>query len=158
MVLLPILIVLTGMFVSFLGHRRFLGNQLTNLQLSYLLALFPFIALLWLIWQLPFLSSGQVIQWQINWLSLADLKISLYYDTLSAIFALLVTGIGVLVVVYSGYYFKDLQGIWRFHSYLLLFMFSMLGLILSGNLVTLFIFWVITSIASFLLISFNSHS
>jgi len=158
MVWLPVLVVFSGAFVALLGHTKVLGKTLGTDRLSKILALFPFAALIWLIWQFPLLGAGQAISWQINWISATDLQISFFYDSLSAIFALLVTGIGTLVVIYSGYYFKnDRQG-WKFLSYLFLFMFAMLGLILAGNLITLFIFWEITSITSFLLISYKSSS
>jgi multicomponent K+:H+ antiporter subunit A len=74
------------------------------------------------------------------------------------VFALLVTGIGTLVVIYSGYYFNGKRSSWRFLGYLMLFMFAMLGLLLAGNLISLFIFWEITSVVSFLLVAYKTES
>ena len=76
--------------------------------------------------------------------------------SLSALFALLVTGIGVLVVIYAGGYFREDQTAWRFFVYLFLFMFAMLGLVLAGDLISLFIFWEVTSITSYLLVAYKT--
>ena len=72
-----------------------------------------------------------------------------------ALFALLVTFIGVLIIIYTGQYFKGDQGAWRFLTYLLLFMGAMLGLVMAGDVLTLFIFWEGTSITSYLLIAYK---
>ena len=80
---------------------------------------------------------------------------ALYLDGLSALFALMVTGIGSLVVIYTGYYLKKDPDTWKFLAYTLLFMTSMLGLVLAGDVITLFVFWEGTSITSFLLIGFK---
>jgi NADH:ubiquinone oxidoreductase subunit 5 (subunit L)/multisubunit Na+/H+ antiporter MnhA subunit len=96
-------------------------------------------------------------------------RFSLTLDGLSALMALLVTGIGVLVVIYAGYYFggshlspqaslPEREGSTdaRFFFYLLLFMAAMLGLVLAGDIITLFVFWEGTSITSFLLIAYKT--
>src|SRR5690625_2673654 len=70
------------------------------------------------------------------------------------IFGLLITGIGSLVVLYSIYYLSTEQSIMRFYIYLLFFMGSMLGVVFSDHLMTLYLFWELTSISSFLLIAF----
>ena len=66
---------------------------------------------------------------------------------------MLITGIGTLIIIYTGYYFANDKSAWRFLSYLFLFMGSMLGLVLAGDVITLFIFWEATSITSFLLVA-----
>lgn len=80
----------------------------------------------------------------------------LHLDALSALFVLLVTGVGAIAVVYAGYYFKGDEGAWRFFTYLLLFMAAMLGVVLAGDAVTLFVFWEATSVTSFLLIGYKT--
>jgi multicomponent Na+:H+ antiporter subunit A len=85
-----------------------------------------------------------------------DLSFAL--DGLSLTFVLLVSGIGALVLIYSGAYFGEQPGGGRFFAYLLLFMGSMLGLVLSDNVITLFVFWELTSISSYLLIGFHHHT
>src|SRR5699024_7117547 len=70
-------------------------------------------------------------------------------------FSLLITGIGTLVILYSIYYLPKLkEKLNNFYIYLLLFMGAMLGIVLSDNLVVLYVFWEITSISSSLLISY----
>ena len=100
------------------------------------------------------ISEGNSLNYTIEWLPELYLNFSLYLDGLSLFFALLVTGMGALVLVFSGNYMKPYPMKSRFFFYLLLFEFAMLGLILSGNLFTLFIFWELTSVSSFLLIGF----
>jgi len=85
-----------------------------------------------------------------------DLSFAL--DGLSLAFVLLVSGIGALVLIYSGAYLGEQPGGGRFFAYLLLFMGSMLGLVLSDNVITLFVFWELTSISSYLLIGFHHHT
>jgi len=79
-------------------------------------------------------------------------------DGLSAIFGLLITGIGFLVVLYASWYMKNYSRQAHFFSYLMFFMAAMTGLVFSDNLMGLFIFWELTSVTSFLLIGFDHHS
>jgi multicomponent K+:H+ antiporter subunit A len=155
---LPLIFVLAGLLVALVYGLPFLNRRLRVIQVSWLLSLFPLVAFISLLLALPAIQDGSAISWQFNWLPVSGIQGSLYYDNLSAVFALLVTGIGTLVVIYSGYYFKGDRSTWRFLSYLLLFMFAMLGLVLAGNLIALFIFWEITSVVSFLLVAYKTDS
>src|SRR5690606_21771407 len=76
----------------------------------------------------------------------------------SLLFALLVTGIGALIVLYAGAYLHDHRHLGRFYAYLLLFMMAMLGLVVADDLIAMFVFWELTSVASFLLIAFQHES
>ena len=78
-------------------------------------------------------------------------------DGLSLTFALLISGIGALIVLYSGGYLKGHPHQGRFFSFILMFMGAMLGLVVSDSFLMLFVFWELTSITSFLLIGFD-HS
>jgi multicomponent K+:H+ antiporter subunit A len=98
-------------------------------------------------------NQGQVLAWSIEWLPAVDLPLTLYLDGLSAFFALLVTFIGTLIIIYTGQYFQGDPSAWRFLTYLFLFMGAMLGLVMAGDVITLFIFWEGTSITSFLLVA-----
>ncbi len=101
---------------------------------------------------------GNVIQTSAG--SSAALHVSWGYqlDPLSAIFLLFVTGIGFLIHVYSiGYMWEDSEGFWRFFSYLNLFMFMMLTLVLSNNYLGLFVGWEGVGLCSYLLIGYYSH-
>jgi multicomponent Na+:H+ antiporter subunit A len=76
-------------------------------------------------------------------------------DGLALLFALLITGIGTLILVYTGGYFKGSASLPRILSLLLFFMGAMLGLVLCDNLIFLFVYWELTSISSYLLIGFK---
>lgn len=108
-----------------------------------------------LLHSLPAVSEGGALIVSLPWVPALQLSLSLYLDSLSLLFGLLVTGIGALIVIYAGYYFEALADLTRFYRLLLIFMGGMLGLVLSGNLLTLFIGWEITSVTSFFLISFK---
>lgn len=88
------------------------------------------------------------------WVPALGIQLTLGLDGLSLLFSLLITGIGLLVVVYSLYYLYESDDWSKFYVYLLLFMGAMLGVVLSENLVSLYVFWELTSISSFLLIGF----
>jgi multicomponent Na+:H+ antiporter subunit A len=88
---------------------------------------------------------------------LPGLAASFRLDGLSMVFGLLVSGIGVLVVLYATFYMAKYQRQAHFYTYLMLFMGAMTGLVFSDNLMGLFIFWELTSVSSFLLIGFDHH-
>jgi multicomponent Na+:H+ antiporter subunit A len=88
------------------------------------------------------------------WLPELGVNFSLWIDGLSVFFALLIAGIGLLITWYSHHYLDSSDRRGRYFAYLLLFMGAMLGLVLSANLITLFVFWELTSLSSFLLIGF----
>lgn len=96
--------------------------------------------------------------WAAEWVPSLGISLSVLMDGLSLTFALLITGIGTAVTLYSAQYLGDHPDYPRFVSYLLMFMVGMLGLVLAGNLITLFVFWEVTTIASYLLIGFNADS
>src|SRR5690606_29605783 len=77
-------------------------------------------------------------------------------DGLSLLFSLLISGIGALIYFYASSYLKKDPFINRFYCYLTIFMGAMLGLVLSDNLISLFMFWELTSISSFFLFGFNT--
>ncbi len=104
------------------------------------------------------ISSGEIVSQFHPWVPSFGLNLSFTLDGLSLLFALLITGIGFLVFVYAATYLKEHQYIDRFYGYLGIFMGAMLGLVLSDNLLSLFLFWELTSISSFFLIGFNNTS
>ncbi len=156
--LLPLIILALASGVAALFGIPALNKRLTITQLCGLLALAPLAALLLIISFVPALNEGVIFIWTWQWLPSLGISVGLYVDSLSALFAIIVTFIGVLVVVYSGQYFKGDQGAWRFMAYLLLFMTSMLGLVMAGDVLTLFLFWEGTSILSFLLVAYKTES
>lgn len=118
---------------------------------AWLLAIGPLLAFVSLIGLRP--AAGAPLLWRMPWLPHLNLWLSFYLDGLSALFGLIVAGIGALVFLYAGGYFKGDDSAPRFLTYLALFMLSMLGLVMAGDVITLFIFWEGTSITSFLLVA-----
>jgi multicomponent Na+:H+ antiporter subunit A len=105
--------------------------------------------------RVPDVARGETVAESYPWAPTLGLSLSFYLDGLSLLFALLVTGIGALVLIYAGEYVHGHPQLGRFYGFLVLFMASMLGLILAGNVLTLFVFWELTSISSYLLIGFD---
>jgi multicomponent K+:H+ antiporter subunit A len=168
----PLVVILAGALLAALSSLPRVNRWLTITQMGWLLALVPLSAFGLLLSYLPAISDGIALIWRIDWIPSIGLSLGLYLDELSVLFALLVTGIGTLIVVYTGYYFKEKTSIpappasyseemaggkadWRFLAYLFMFMFAMLGVVMAGDLITLFIFWEMTSITSFLLIAYK---
>ncbi len=89
------------------------------------------------------------------WIPSAGISFAIRLDALSFLFALLITGIGSLILAYSYRYMAHEQEAHRFYAYMALFMGSMLGLVLSGDLILLFLFWELTTLSSFLLIGYR---
>lgn len=106
----------------------------------------------------PTVTAGNVLRMDIPWLPQWGLNLTLRMDGFAWLFALLITGIGLLVVVYARYYMNPADPVPRFFSFLLAFMGSMMGIVLSGNIVLLVIFWELTSVFSFLLIGYWYHN
>lgn len=100
-------------------------------------------------------STQKTVTESIPWIPALGIDFIAKIDGLGLLFALLITGIGSLVVLYSIYYLaKDKEKLNTFYVYLLLFMGAMLGVVLSDNLIVLYTFWEFTSFSSFLLIGY----
>ncbi|KTT46137.1 monovalent cation/H+ antiporter subunit A [Pseudomonas oryzihabitans] len=121
-------------------------------------AVAPALALALLATQLPAVLDGAVLLHRVDWLPALGLTLSLRLDGLGLMFALMILVIGLLVILYAAYYLGKDEPVGRFFAYLLLFMGAMLGVVLAENLLLLMMFWELTSLASFLLIGFWSHS
>jgi multicomponent Na+:H+ antiporter subunit A len=104
---------------------------------------------------LPDVAAGEPLRVSIPWIPEIGLAASFLVDGLGLLFAMLVTGIGSIVVLYASADLKEHPQLGRFYSYLIGFMVSMLGLVLCDNLLLVFIFWELTSITSYLLIGFD---
>src|ERR687894_3273654 len=99
------------------------------------------------------------------WAPAWDLRFAISLDGLAALYALLATGVGFLVLVYSSRYLPlhlDHEGRpesekTRFYGFMLLCMGSMVGLAMAQDLILLFVFWDLTAIASYYLIGYDSH-
>ena len=122
---------------------------------GWLLALAPVGAFAWFVSCIPVVAGGDVVTASISWVPALGIDVAMRLDGLSLLFALLITGIGALIVLYAGAYLSDHHHLGRFYAYLLLFMMAMLGLVLADDMIALFVFWELTSIASYLLIAFQ---
>ena len=107
--------------------------------------------------QFPHINNGEVLRYQIDWMPEYGLNLVLRMDGLAWLFSMLIVGIFLLVVVYARYYMSPEDPVPRFFSFLLAFMGSMLGVVLSGNLIQLVLFWELTSLSSFMLIGYWHH-
>lgn len=122
---------------------------------AWLLALVPLLIFLHFTRFVPGVSEGEVFTVAKEWVPAYGVTLSFYLDGLSTLFALLISGIGTFIILYAGGYLKGHPQQGRFFSFLFMFMGAMLGLVTSDNLLSLFIFWELTSITSFLLIGFD---
>ncbi len=147
--------VLTGLITSSLlvPFGKFIKTKW-----SILLPFIPVILFLFYLWHVPVVANGTNIVQHLAWVPSLGINFDFRLDGLSLLFALLITGIGTGIFFYGRSYLKGHVYFDRFFAYLLLFMSAMLGVVLSNNILTLFIFWELTSISSFFLIGFNNDS
>ncbi|NPV87698.1 MAG: Na+/H+ antiporter subunit B [Anaerolineae bacterium] len=106
-------------------------------------------------WWLPSNIQHQTLHTSFDWATQLGVAFSFHLDGLSYLMAVLITGIGGLIIMYGGAYLANHPSLPRFLTIVLLFMSAMLGVVLSGNALLLFLFWELTSITSFLLIGFD---
>ncbi len=144
---LPLLPLLGSILASFSG--RFGRNQAV-----WLTASLPLGALAIVLSHAPEVLSGETLIQSVSWLPWLGLNISLRLDGLALLFVLMILGIGVLVILYARYYLSSEDSLARLYAYLLIFMTAMLGVVMSNNVLQLWFFWELTSISSFLLISY----
>ena len=133
-----------------------LCRRATCRRLAWLAALPALASLVLLLSFLPRVSRGETLIQQLDWLPSLGLNLALRLDALGLLFALLITGIGVLILLFARYYFEGSASAARFFTLVLLFMAVMLGIVLSENLLFMLVFWELTSLVSFLLIGFHS--
>ena len=88
----------------------------------------------------------------VEWVPALGVSLSFYVDGLALLISFLASGVGVLILTYSGGYMHGEPGQAKYYATLLAFMGSMLGVALAGDLFALFTFWELTSLSSFLLI------
>jgi multicomponent Na+:H+ antiporter subunit A len=122
---------------------------------GWVLGLLPLALTFFFTSKIPLIIDGQVIIEFYEWVPRLGATLTIYLDGLSLLFSLLICGVGTLIVIYSGGYLAGDPHLGRFYTFFLLFMASMLGLVLAGNLISLFVFWELTSISSYFLIGFD---
>ena len=133
---------LTPLLTRLLGRRVFL-----------LIAVLPALVFCWLAAQLPAVIGGAVEVERVEWIPALDVALSFRLDALALLLALIVTGIGALVLLYCTWYFRDDEpALGRFAALLLAFAGVMLGLVTADDVYVMFMFWEATSVLSYLLI------
>ncbi len=144
-ILLIYLLIAFGIFLIPGWLKKYVGIMLAFVQAVFFVFFFS---------KISEVANGNSISTILYWIPQLGLNLEFSLTGLSLAFALLITGIGALVFLYAAAYMKGYEGTDKFYFYLFLFGGAMLGLVLSGNLIQLFIFWELTSFLSFLLISF----
>lgn len=138
------LVVLMTLFIKPL--RRFAG---------YIALLAPILASGYFLAQIPNVLHGKFVEFKIPWMPAIDVNLDFRLDGLGLMFGLIISIIGVAVFFYATQYLSvNRDNLPRFFLYLLLFMFSMLGIVVSNNTILMYVFWELTSVSSFLLISY----
>ena len=133
--------------VSWAGGKRVVRSVLPALIAGLLSVYFTFRAIA--------VSRSGPIDVTAEWSPALNLSLWFRFDGLSALFATLIAAVGTLIVLYAAKYFDDHRDAGRFNAALFGFMGSMLGLVLSDNLLVLFVFWELTGFTSYLLIGFE---
>lgn len=134
-----------------------LYRRIGTLHVGWFVLAIPVALFIWFTTYIPRIAKGQTMTGSVEWIPSFHIHFTTYLDGLSMIFALLITGVGSLVVLYSIFYLSKKESLHHFYCYLLLFMGAMLGVVLSDNLMVLYAFWELTSVSSFLLIAFWHH-
>lgn len=141
---------LAGLFNKGYREKKSLIGILANLAVFI-----PFLTVVYLF--LNFSAETGALQIKLfTWIEAGSFSVDIAYqfDELSLIMALVVTGVGSLIHLYSIGYMYDDPGYWKFFAYLNLFIFAMLNLILADNLLLLFLGWEGVGLCSYLLIGF----
>jgi len=152
-VLFPLLgFIINGVFGRKIKNEKIIGIIGSSaIGLSFIVVLFAFFETL----SLPVENREHIIE-LFTWLKAGGLDIQIAYqvDQLSLVMALIVTGVGFIIHVYSIGYMHGDKSFWRFFAYLNLFIFMMMNLILADNFVLLFLGWEGVGLSSYLLIGF----
>jgi multicomponent Na+:H+ antiporter subunit A len=136
----------------------FFYKYFRQIHTGWFLLPLPILLFSYFISYLPETKANGAVSRTLSWIPSFGIDFTARVDGLGLLFALLITGIGSLVVLYSIYYLsKEKEKLNTFYVYLLLFMGAMLGVVLSDNLIVMYAFWELTSFSSFLLIGYWYH-
>ncbi len=134
------------------GLVRLLGRKAFPL-----LALVPLAAFGWTVAQTGEIARSGAITESFRWVPTLDLELSFAMGTLQWVLTLVVTGVGSLVLLYCTWYFDDDEpGLPSFAGVFMAFAGSMLGLVISDDLLLMYVFWELTTVFSYLLIGHES--
>ena len=114
-------------------------------------------AFIGLLTNLPQVLRGEVVTARVEWMPALGLNATFMLDGLGFFFAMLILGIGLLIIAYARHYLSRKDNMGEFFTYLLLFQGAMVGIVLSDNILLLLVFWELTSLSSFLLIGYWKH-
>jgi multicomponent Na+:H+ antiporter subunit A len=121
----------------------------------YVAAVLPAVAFGYTLWLTPRVMSGDIPFESYDWISPLGIALSMRMDVLGWVLALVVTGVGALVMLYCRWYFDGKRtGLGQFSAVLLAFAGAMYGLVLTDDIVVLVMFWEVTSVLSYLLIGY----
>ncbi|TAA67868.1 Na+/H+ antiporter subunit A [Planococcus salinarum] len=149
LVFLIFLPILAALFIPLLFKK------VGQIHTGWFVLLVPTVLFIYYSTLLPTIAEGGSRMSQLQWIPSLDIAFIAYIDGLSLLFSMLITGIGALVVLYSIFYLdKYREQLHNFYVYLLMFMTAMLGVVQSDHLISLYLFWELTSISSFLLIGY----
>ncbi|NVK13976.1 MAG: monovalent cation/H+ antiporter subunit A, partial [Rhodobacteraceae bacterium] len=115
------------------------------------------LAFIGLMLHIPAVFRGETVFAAVDWLPALGLNAHFFLDGLGFLFAAMILGIGLLIILYARYYLSREDPMGQFYSYLLLFQGAMVGIVLSDNILLLLVFWELTSLSSFLLIGYWKH-
>ena len=133
----------------------FLFKKIRAIHTGWFVLLVPLALLGYYISFVKTTMNGNTAISTFEWIPSLNISFTSYLDGLSILFSILITGIGSLVVLYSIFYLdKTKEQLHNFYIYLLMFMTAMLGVVQSDHVITLYLFWELTSISSFLLIGY----
>ena len=121
---------------------------------TFMVSLLAFIGLMT---HLPAVMAGELVTARLDWVPLLGLNVTLMLDGLGFFFAMLILGIGLLIIAYARFYLSREDNMGEFFTYLLLFQGAMVGIVISDNILLLLVFWELTSLSSFLLIGYWKH-
>lgn len=132
-----------------------LFKRIRTIHTGWFVLLVPLILLGYYLTFVKQTINGESSVATLEWIPSLDISFASYLDGLSVLFSILITGIGSLVVLYSIFYLDQTkEQLHNFYIYLLMFMTAMLGVVQSDHVITLYLFWELTSISSFLLIGY----
>ncbi|MDE2853969.1 MAG: proton-conducting transporter membrane subunit, partial [Chloroflexota bacterium] len=147
-----IVVVLSGFVLALLAPSLY---RLSARWAGCVFSIFPAVLALWFLSHMGEVVGGHGIRFTYPWIPAMGLELSFNLDGLGLLFALAITVVGTLIIAYAGSYLHGHPSLPRFYLFILMFMASMLGVVLSDNLIALFIFWELTSVTSYFLIGFE---
>jgi len=150
---LPIIVLLPFVAAIFAAW----ASTFNRLASAWLAAIVTILAIILLLPSLEMVFAGETLIQTWSWIPAIGLEFAFRLDGLALLFAILILVIGLLVIIYARYYLSSKDKMGRFFAYLLIFMGSMLGIVLSENIIQLVVFWELTSLSSYLLISYWQH-